>query len=185
MNYAAPLTLVSLMFGCCHSHQIAASNPQIPVPHQSASAKIAELPVRYVGNDDETYSPGFFDVDARVFYRWNGVYIPEDEVPCNGPISAGAVLIPFKGLVQRSIDPPIGYAMKGDYAVPGYYDRSCQTFFQWRGVMFDPSKVSLKAFGRFLKQEDLHFEVSTIPVPPHLRGFADKLNESVPYERRH
>jgi hypothetical protein len=166
------------------SGRTAPSNIEAPIAIPKASARVAGLRVRYVRNGDRTYTPGFFDVDAHIFYRWNGVSIPESDVPCNGPISAGAALPPFEGLQQRIVNPPIDYVMKGGYAVPGYYDRSCQRFFQWKMVAFDPAKVSSTAFGRLLNWEDLRFETSTIAVPPHLQAFAESLKKTVPADRR-
>lgn len=57
---------------------------------------IEELPVRYLLLDPDWAAPGYFDVESKTFYRWQGRKVPISQVPNTQPHHRVPILDPSR-----------------------------------------------------------------------------------------
>jgi hypothetical protein len=116
-----------------------------PTEQGRTDPRIFALPVEFVMFAKDQFSPCYVDPENKTLYRWKGVVLGIDQLPPRGPYNNYPIFVAYDrsdvsaGLIVKDyalvpVEVPVKYRVTNNYCKPGYWMRSCQMFYAWKGM---------------------------------------------------
>lgn len=161
------LELALLLAGVVPTRPGPASD-ELPTTADAQSTDYIEaLPVRYVMRGPGSLSPAYVDSKKRLILVWRQVSLRAEQVPNAGPQHRSPVIdLEKTDFAVREITPRVRYILDDAASLRvGYYDRSSNTFFFWRGLDIKKPDAGFEAFEKSkVANDDVAWKIE-VPIP--------------------
>ncbi len=156
---------------CGSTLQVCGETSEVEDPKMTNKlTEVRALPVKYVKCRDGRFAPAYVDEIKGVLYVWREVFLRVEQLPKATAYDRTPIIdVSNTPLDVRQVVPETRYAVIHDDLVGvGYYDRSNQIFFKWKGIQlakeslvpdkYPALRVGVRRGEEIRRQED-------IPIP--------------------